>query len=58
MSFVPMKTADQQAALMLVGLRESLIRNRTQLADAIRGFAMVGAGAWPGTAGSRKHDFQ
>jgi transposase len=32
--------ADQQAALMLVGVRERLIRNRTQLANAIRGFAM------------------
>lgn len=40
MRFVPMKTADQQAALMLVGMRERLIRNRTQLANAIRGFAM------------------
>jgi len=40
MRFVPVKTADQQAALMLVGLRERLIRNRTQLANAIRGFAM------------------
>lgn len=40
MRFVLVKTADQQAALMLVGLRERLIRNRTQLANAIRGFAM------------------
>ena len=40
MRFVPLKTADQQAALMLVGLRERLIRNRTQLANAIRGFSM------------------
>jgi transposase len=39
MRFVPVKTADQQAALMLVGMRERLIRNRTQLANAIRGFA-------------------
>jgi transposase len=39
MRFVPTKTADQQAALMLVGMRERLIRNRTQLANAIRGFA-------------------
>jgi transposase len=39
MRFVPVKTADQQAALMLVGVRERLIRNRTQLANAIRGFA-------------------
>jgi transposase len=40
MRFVPVKTADQQAALMLVGMRERLIRNRTQLVNAIRGFAM------------------
>jgi transposase len=38
--FVPVKTADQQAALMLIGVRERLIRSRTQLANAIRGFAM------------------
>lgn len=40
MRFVPVKTADQQAALMLIGMRERLIRNRTQLANTIRGFAM------------------
>ncbi|ASY73945.1 Mobile element protein (plasmid) [Sinorhizobium fredii CCBAU 83666] len=40
MRFVPVKTADRQAALMLLGMRERLIRNRTQLANAIRGFAM------------------
>jgi len=39
MRFVPVKTAEQQAALMLVGLRERLIRNRTQLANGIRGYA-------------------
>jgi transposase len=39
MRFVPMKTAEQQAALMLVGLRDRLIRNRTQLSNAIRGNA-------------------
>ena len=39
MLFVPVKTQDQQAALMLVGVRDRLIRNRTQLANAIRGFA-------------------
>ncbi|MGB7946348.1 MAG: IS110 family transposase [Candidatus Binatia bacterium] len=39
MRFVPVKTAEQQAALMLIGLRERLIRNRTQLANAIRGYA-------------------
>jgi transposase len=39
MRFVPIKTADQQAARMLVGLRDRLIRNRTQLSNAIRGYA-------------------
>lgn len=39
MRFVPIKTAEQQAALMLVGLRDRLIRNRTQLSNAIRGYA-------------------
>src|SRR5271166_5161859 len=39
MRFVPVKTAEQQAALMLVGVRDRLIRNRTQLSNAIRGYA-------------------
>ena len=39
MRFVPVKTAERQAALMLVRLRDRLIRNRTQLANAIRGYA-------------------
>jgi len=39
MRFVPVKTAEQQAALMLVGMRERLVRNRTQLSNAIRGYA-------------------
>src|SRR5690348_14755191 len=39
MRFVPVKTAEQQAALMLVGVRDQLVRNRTQLANAIRGYA-------------------
>lgn len=40
MRFVPVKTADQQAALMLIGVRQRLLHNRTQLTNAIRGFAM------------------
>ena len=32
MCFVPVKTPEQQAALMLVGVRDRLIRQRTQLA--------------------------
>ena len=39
MRFVPVKTAEQQAAVMLVGVRDRLIRNRTQLANSIRGYA-------------------
>ncbi len=39
MEFVPAKSAEEQAALMMLGVRERLIRNRTQLANAIRGHA-------------------
>ena len=37
--FVPVKSAEQQAALMLVGVRDQLIGRRTQLTNAIRGHA-------------------
>lgn len=39
MRFVPVKSAEQQASLMLTGMRDRLVRNRTQLANAIRGYA-------------------
>jgi transposase len=39
MRFVPVKSADQQAALMLVGLRERAVAAQTQLANTIRGYA-------------------
>jgi transposase len=39
MRFVPVKSAEEQAALMLVGVRDRLIRSRTQLTNAIRGHA-------------------
>jgi transposase len=39
MRFAPVKSQEQQAALMLVGVRDRLIRNRTQLSNAIRGYA-------------------
>jgi transposase len=39
MRFVPVKTADQQAALMLTGLREQMVARRTQLSNMIRGYA-------------------
>jgi transposase len=44
---VPAKTTDQQAALMLMGVRDALVRRRTQLSNAIRGhgaeFGLVSA---------------
>ena len=36
MRFVPVKTIDQQAALMLHRTRDLLIRQRTQLINALR----------------------
>lgn len=39
MRFVPVKTAEQQAALMLAGVRDRLVDRRTQLANSIRGYA-------------------
>jgi transposase len=39
MRSVPAKTIDQQAALMLMTVRDRLVRNRTRLSNAIRGHA-------------------
>ena len=39
MQFVPVKTEEQQAALMLAGVRQQLIARRTQLGNTIRGYA-------------------
>jgi transposase len=39
MRFVPVKTAAQQAALMLAGQREQMVARRTQISNAIRGYA-------------------
>ena len=39
MRFVPVKTLESQAVLMLIGLRDRLVRNRVQLTNAIRGYA-------------------
>src|SRR5262252_7740743 len=39
MRFVPVKSAEQQAALMLVGVRDQLVARRTQLSNMIRGHA-------------------
>ena len=39
MRFVPVKSAEAQAALMLAGTRERLVRERVRLANTIRGYA-------------------
>lgn len=39
MRFVPVKTAEQQAGLMLMGVRDRLVRGRCNLTNAIRSFA-------------------
>jgi transposase len=39
MRFVPVKSVEQQAALMLVGVRDQLVARRTQLSNMIRGYA-------------------
>jgi transposase len=39
MRVVPVKSVEQQAALMLAGTRDRLIRQRTQLSNSIRGYA-------------------
>src|SRR5580700_9639413 len=39
MRFVPVKTVEQQAALMLAGVRDQLVARRTQLSNMIRGYA-------------------
>jgi transposase len=39
MRFVPVKTAEQQAALRMLGVRDLLVKQRTMLINAIRGHA-------------------
>ncbi|MFZ5506211.1 MAG: IS110 family transposase [Pseudomonadota bacterium] len=47
MRFVPVKSADEQAAAMLLSVRDLLVKQRTMLANAIRGhaaeFGVIGA---------------
>ena len=40
MRFVPAKSVDQQADQMLLGMRDRLVRLRTQIMNTIRGYAM------------------
>jgi transposase len=51
MRFVPVKTAEQQAALMLAGVRQQLTDRRTQLSNMIRGYA-----AEFGSVAAKGHD--
>ena len=39
MRYVPVKSVEQQAALMLLGVRDQLVMRRTQLSNTIRGYA-------------------
>jgi transposase len=39
MRFVPVKSMERQAGLMLIGVRDQLIGRRTQLSNTIRGYA-------------------
>jgi transposase len=39
MRFVPVKSAEEQAGLMLLGVRDRLVRGRTRLGNEIRGYA-------------------
>ena len=39
MRFVPVKTAESQAALAMLGVRDLLVKQRTMLINAIRGYA-------------------
>jgi Transposase len=40
MRFVPVKTAEQQAALTMLGVRDLLVKQRTMLINALRGHAL------------------
>src|SRR6476660_3064465 len=52
MRFVPLKTAEQQSALMMHRARDLLVRQRTMLANALRGhFVRSYRGAGPAQSG-------
>lgn len=52
MTFVPVKSAEQQAGLMLAGVRDQVVRSRTRVSNEIRGFAAeFGVVAAKGPAG-------
>ena len=53
MRFVPVKTAEQQAALMLAGIREGLIRRRTRPCGRVRAGGAEGTFPHQAAAGAR-----
>jgi transposase len=54
-SSVPIESAEQQAGAMLLSVRELLVRQRTQLVNALRGHAAeLGVVPPPGEKGSRE----
>jgi transposase len=54
MRFVPVKTAEQQAALTMLGVRDLLVKQRTMLINAIRGHAAEFGVTVPKSLPSRK----
>ena len=54
MRFVPVKTAENQAALMMLGTRDLLVKQRTMLINAMRGHAAEFGVTAPKSLPSRK----
>src|SRR5216683_6176137 len=54
MRFVPVKTAERQAALMMLGVRDLLVKQRTMLINALRGHAAEFGVTAPKSLPSRK----
>ena len=44
--FVAIKTVEQQARQMLIGVRENLLKRRTQVSNTIRGLTGPSSGLW------------
>ena len=47
MGFIALKCAKQQTALMLIGMRERLVKKRTRIANAIHDYASQLLANWP-----------
>ncbi len=57
MRFVPVKTAESQAALTMLGVRDLLVKQRTMLINALRGHAAEFGITAPKSLPSRKRGF-